>query len=69
MAVWKVTKHDGNVKLVYQCDGAVKECGSGPEVLEADLLAWVADSATPWDIIAIEGGGWFVRLGAAFVSA
>jgi hypothetical protein len=69
MAIWKVATQDGNVKLTYVSDGTAKECGSGPMTLEHDLVAWVADSAAPWDLIAIEGRGTFVRVSAPFASA
>ena len=69
MAVWKVMKRGGNVALTYHAGGSTKQCGSGPAALAPDLVAWVADSAAPWDVIAIEGCGTFVRVTAPFASA
>jgi hypothetical protein len=41
----------------------------GPAALEPDLVAWVADVATPWDIIVIEGRGTFMRVDAPRATA
>jgi hypothetical protein len=64
VARWNVTKQSGTVTLTYERDGTVEDCGAGPAVLEPDLVAWVADIATPWDIIVVEGRGTFARVNA-----
>jgi hypothetical protein len=62
LAIWKVIKQDGKVKLTYVSGGSTKECGAGPVALEQDLLAWVAESSEVWDVIAIDGMGMFAKV-------
>jgi hypothetical protein len=62
LAIWRVVRHDGNVKLTYVSGGSTKECGAAPVALERDLLAWVAESAEAWDVIAIDGMGMFAKV-------
>ncbi len=61
MAIWSIEAQGGTVCLKYRKDGVWQNCGSGDRAVEADLLAWVVDSAKPWDIIIDVAGARFVR--------
>jgi hypothetical protein len=62
VAVWLFSeKSDGTVDVTYTVRGAEpKRVGTSPGVLLPDALAWAADTAEVFDVIAV-GGLAFVR--------
>ncbi len=64
MATWNIWKHEQQLRLKYVAGGVAQECGQGPAQggMVRDLVAWVSETATPWDVIAVEDGGTFVRM-------
>jgi hypothetical protein len=63
MATWNVCfEETGEVVLTFEKDGARQTCGRGPATLWSNVLAFVADSSTVFDVIRVEGQGTFVRV-------